>query len=92
LPILYGAVAYREDVLREFEAEIAAWDFKRAYPHPIPCPKGGACYKTYRLLVPADVSEVIAEEYVDMVLQAMENEPCENHPPFIRINPPVSVR
>jgi hypothetical protein len=89
LPILYGGVAYREDLLPQFEAEIAAWDLERVYEHPIACPKGGACDKIYRLLLEVNASEETAQELVDIVIQAMEHEPCEQHSPFIRINPPI---
>ena len=89
MPILYGGVAYREDLLPQFEAEVAAWDLERVYEHPIACPKGGVCDKIYRLVLEINASEETAQEYVDMVLQAMEREPCENHSPRIRIKPPV---
>ena len=89
MPILYGGVAYSEDQLPQIEAEIDAWDLERVYQHPIACPKGGVCDKTYRLILEINASEETAQEYVDMVLQAMEHGPCENHPPRIRINPPV---
>src|SRR5882724_3946301 len=40
MPILYGAVAYREHLIPQHEAKIASWDFQKRYPHPIACPKG----------------------------------------------------
>jgi hypothetical protein len=87
VPILYGGVAYREDQIDQFTVEIASWDLTRVYPHPIACPQGGVCDKTYTLFLEINASEQTANEYVGLVLQAMEHEGCENHPPFVRINP-----
>lgn len=88
MPILYGAVAYREDLLRQFEGELASWDFARVNERPIACPRGGVCDKAYRLVLEADASDESAREYVGMVLKAMERQSCDRHPPFIRMNPP----
>jgi hypothetical protein len=87
MQILYGAVAYREDQIPEFEREIASWDLERVYEHPIACPKGGACDKTYRLILEVNASDEIAKEYVEKVLHVMEQE-CDVHSPKIRIDPP----
>jgi hypothetical protein len=87
MPILYGAVAYREDLISQFENEIASWDLERVYEHPIACPKGGGCDKTYRLILEVNASDETAKEYVGMVLRQMEQE-CGRHIPRIRINPP----
>jgi hypothetical protein len=87
LPILYGAVAYREDLLPQFGDEIASWDLIRVYEHPIACPRGGACDKVYRLVLEVNASNETAQEYVGMVLQAMEHESCDGHSPRIRMNP-----
>jgi hypothetical protein len=89
VPILYGAVAYREDLLEQFANEIASWDLERVYEHPIVCPKGNACDKVYRLILEVNASEETAKEYVDIVLHRMEQEPCESHVSRIRINPPM---
>jgi hypothetical protein len=89
MPILFGAVAYREDELEQFETEIASWDLEREYEHPIVCPQGGTCDKTYKLFVEINASEEATKEYVDMVLQAMEHGTCDSHPPRIRMNPPT---
>jgi hypothetical protein len=87
MPVMYGAVAYREDLLNEFENESTSWELARPYEHPIACPKGGACEATYRLLVEIDASDETAAEFVNMVLDAMEQSECGGHPPRIRINP-----
>jgi hypothetical protein len=87
MPILYGAVAYREDQIPKFEQEIASWELQRVYEHPIACPKGGACDKTYRLILEVNTSDETTKEYVGMVLRAMERG-CDVHSPRIRINPP----
>lgn len=89
MPILYGAVAYREDLLPQFENQIASWDLVRTYEHPIACPQGGACDKIYRLILEVNASEESAQEYVGMVLEAVEHETCDNHPARIRMNPPT---
>jgi hypothetical protein len=89
MPILYGAVAYREDLLAQFENESASWELVRLYEHPIVCPKGNACEATYRLLVEINASNETAAEFVNMVLDAMEQGECGSHPPRIRINPPL---
>jgi len=82
VPILYGAVAYLEDCLHQFEDEIASWDLARVYQHPIACP---ACDKTYRILHEVTDSDETIDDYVDTVLQSMERQACENHAPRIRI-------
>jgi len=88
LPILYGGVAYREDRLPQFDQEIASWDLSRVYPHPIACPSGGNCDKAYRLILEINTSDETAAELVQMVLDAMEHGPCNDHPARIRLNPP----
>lgn len=89
MPILFGAVAYREDVMPEFEDEINSWELTRVYEHPIACPKGGACESTYRLVLEINASDETAKEFVNMVLDAMEQSDCGSHPARIRMNPPV---
>jgi hypothetical protein len=89
MPILFGAVAYREDRIPEFEAEIAAWELTKAYAYPVACPKGGACDKTYRLISEINAADETVHEQIDMVLQTMEHEDCAAHSPRIRINPPT---
>ena len=91
MPILYGAVAYREDRLRDYEAEIASWDLSKTYDHPIACPKGGDCDKTYRLLSAINTGTETVHEQIGMVLDAMEREDCAVHSPRIRINPPGNI-
>ena len=91
MPILYGAVAYREDAINGHEAEINSWELSRTYEHPIACPKGAVCDKTYTLISEINASENTVLEQVDMVLNAMEREDCAAHPPRIRINPPVGA-
>jgi hypothetical protein len=88
MPILYGAVAYREDRLQDYAAELASWELAKAYDHPIACPKGGACQKTYRLFSEISVGEETVHEQIGMVLDAMEREDCGGHAPRIRINRP----
>jgi len=89
MPILYGAVAYREDCIADYEAEIASWDLEKTYAHPIACPKGGTCDKTYRLISEINAADETVHEQIGMVLQAMEHEDCAAHSPRIRINPPA---
>jgi hypothetical protein len=91
MPILYGAVAYREDRIHNYEAEIASWDLTKTYAHPIACPKGGTCDKTYRLICEINAADETVHEQTDVVLRAMEYEDCAAHAPRIRINPPVPV-
>jgi hypothetical protein len=88
MPILYGAVAYQEDRIPDYEAEIASWDLVKTYIHPIACPKGGACSATYRLISEINASEETVHEQIDIVLKAMEREDCLAHTPRIRIDPP----
>jgi hypothetical protein len=88
MPVLIGAVAYREDLLNEFEDESTSWELARPYEHPIACPKGGACEAIYKLLVEINASDETADEFVSMVLDAMEQSDCGDHPPRIRINAP----
>jgi hypothetical protein len=91
MPILYGAVAYRDDRLQDHEAEIASWELAKTYAHPIACPKGGACDKTYRLISEINAGEETVHEQIGMVLSVMEREDCDGHAPRIRINPPALV-
>lgn len=86
MPTLRGGVAYRGDQLLQFGDEIAAWDAEQEYQYPIACPKEAACDKFYHLLLEADSSPETAQEYVGMILRAMKYEPCDKHPPRIRIN------
>jgi hypothetical protein len=88
MPILYGAVAYREDLVPQFQPEIDTWDLVETYPHPIACSKNPPCDKTYALMLEVNSSEETAKEYVDMVLGNMEQENCSEHAPRIRLNPP----
>jgi hypothetical protein len=88
MPILYGAVAYREDLVPQREGEIASWELQKSYPHPIACPKGGACDKTYLLSSEINAADSTVAEQIDMVLQAMEHEDCSAHSARIRINAP----
>jgi hypothetical protein len=92
MPILYGAVAYREDQLPNFDGEIAAWDLQRDYPYPIACPKGGACEVTYRLILEVNASDETSREFIGLVLRQMEQEQCDAHSPRIRMNPPAVPR
>jgi len=91
MPILYGAVAYREDRLRDYDAEIASWDLARTYIYPIACPKGAVCDKTYRLISEINAAENTMHEQIDIVLKKMEQEDCAAHSPRIRIDPPVAA-
>lgn len=91
MPILYGAVAYREDRIHDYDPEIASWDLAKTYDHPIACPKGAACDKTYALISEVNASENTVHEQIDMVLNAMEHEDCAVHAPRIRIDPPVAA-
>jgi hypothetical protein len=86
MPILYGAVAYREDEIAKYESEINGWDLERTYEHPIACPKG--CDKTYRLIVEINASDETAQEYVELVHRSMDHEGCEGHSTRIRSDPP----
>jgi hypothetical protein len=88
MPILYGAVAYREDRLQDYEAEVASWELAKVYDFPIACPKGGACDKTYRLLSEINTGKETVHEQIGMILDAMERDGCAAHSPRIRINPP----
>jgi len=88
MTILYGAVAYREDSLNQFQEELNSWALAKNYPHPIACPKGGDCQAIYRLIVPIDEPFEQSQEHVSAILQAMERGECSKHPPRIRINPP----
>jgi|HubBroStandDraft_3_1064219.scaffolds.fasta_scaffold1309915_1 hypothetical protein len=88
MPILYGAIAYREDLTPQFQAEIDSWDLAKTYPHPIACPKGAPCDKTYGLMLEVNASDETAKEYIDMVLANMEREECSKHADRIRMNPP----
>jgi hypothetical protein len=88
MPILYGAVAYREDLIPQFEGEINSWDLEKRYPHPVACPKGGACDKTYLLISEINAADGTVAEQIDIVLKAMEHEDCSAHSPRIRINAP----
>lgn len=85
MPILYGAVAYREDVATKYEAEMNSWELLRRYEHPIACPKG--CDKTYVLLLEINASDETAKEDVDLLHRAMERE-CPDHSEFIRFRQP----
>jgi hypothetical protein len=85
MPILYGAVAYREDQIPRFETEIGTWELSRVYEHPIACPYGGACDKIYRLHVEVNAADETAKEYVFLILDRMGKERCDRHPYFIRI-------
>jgi hypothetical protein len=89
MPILYGAVAYREDCIQDHEAESASWELVKTNSHPIACPKGGDCDKTYMLISEINAADQTIHEQIDIVLQAMEREDCASHSPRIRINPPV---
>lgn len=88
MPILYGAVAYREDRIPDYETEIASWDLAKTYLYPIACPKGGDCHKTYTLLSEINAADNTVHEQIDIVLGTMEREDCAAHSPRIRINPP----
>ena len=88
MPILYGAVAYREDLIHKFAAEINSWDLEKRYPYPIACPKGGVCDKTYLLISEINAAEGTVAEQIDRVLKAMEREGCAAHSPVIRMDPP----
>jgi hypothetical protein len=88
MPILYGAVAYREDEIPRFDAEISSWELQSVYKHPIACPKADGCDKIYRLVLEVNASDETAREFVDIVLRTMEREPCVAHSPRIRINAP----
>ena len=77
-----------ETLPEAFEQEIASWDLSRVYLHPIGCPSGGNCDKTYRLILEINASDETAAELVQMVLDAMEHGPCNEHPARIRLNPP----
>jgi hypothetical protein len=88
MSILYGAIAYREDLAAQFQTEIHSWELAKSYPHPIACPKGAPCDKTYGLMLEVNASEGTAMEYVDMVLNNMEREDCSKHATHIRLNPP----
>lgn len=88
MPILYGAVAYREDRLQDYSPEIAGWEFTKTHPYPIACPKGGSCASTYRLISEINAAEATVHEQIEVVLNQMEREVCDAHPARIRINPP----
>ena len=88
MPILYGAVAYREDVANDYENEIASWELAKTYQRPIGCPHGGSCDKTYMLLSEINASDATVLEQIDMILNTLQHGACSNHPPIIRINPP----
>ena len=86
MPILYGAVAYREDQLTIFESEIQSWDLTRTYEHPIACP-AGCVENIYRLILEINASDETAQEFVEMIHKAMQHE-CPQHSPRIRLNEP----
>jgi hypothetical protein len=65
MPILCGAVAYLEEALKEFEAEIASWDLEKPYPHPISCPTGGVCDKSYLLFSEINAANDTVVDQVD---------------------------
>jgi len=86
---MYGAVAYREDRLQDYEAEIASWELAKVCDDLIACPKGGDCDKTYRLISEINTGTETVHEQMGLVLDAMEREDCAAHSPRIRINPPL---
>jgi hypothetical protein len=86
MPILYGAVAYREDQIGEFDREVHAWDLERTYEHPVACPKG--CDKTYRLVVEINASDETAKEYVELIHRTMSRDNCDAHVSRMRFDPP----
>jgi hypothetical protein len=88
MPILWGAVAYLEEALKEFEAEIASWDLEKPFPNPISCPKGGVCDKTYLLFSEINAANDTVVNQVDRILKAIEHEHCAAHRRRIRIDPP----
>ncbi len=88
MPILYGAVAYREDLLGKCASEVASWDLTKRYLHPITCSKGGSCGSTYLLLSEINAADETVAAEVDMVLETMRHEDCSAHSARIRINAP----
>jgi hypothetical protein len=90
MPILYGAVAYRQDAVLQYEPEINRWELHRTCEHRIACPNG--CGTTYVLIVEVNASDQEAQEYVERIQKCMQAEQCPKHEPRIRIDDPGLLR
>jgi hypothetical protein len=85
MPILSGAVAYRSDVIADYQQELWEWGLQHRTPIPVECPKG--CRKSYGLIVEINASPNTVDEHKAAILRAMGSQ-CPNHESRIRLDPP----
>jgi hypothetical protein len=80
MPILYGAVAYKDDA-RGFEAEKQSWDFA-THVDVVGCPAG--CPIQYDLYAEINATEDRIHEYIELIHEQLKRE-CPEHHERIRI-------
>jgi hypothetical protein len=82
MPILYGAVAYKENA-QGVETEMQSWDLARR-ADVVGCPAG--CPVLYDLYTEINASEGQVHEYIELIHERLQRE-CPQHAERIRINP-----
>lgn len=89
MPVLSGAVAYRQDRIASYWDDINSWTQKRRYQQLVGCPKG--CDIKYRLIVETDASDKQVAEYIASIHKQLQSTTCPNHPARIRVNRPQPI-
>lgn len=76
MPILYGAVAYRDDLGSKFEREKVSWELAK-HADVVGCP--GGCPVQYDLYTEINASDEQVCWYIDEIHKRLEAEPKHDH-------------
>jgi hypothetical protein len=82
MPILYGAVAYKEDA-NGVEGERQSWELA-IHADVVGCP--GGCPVQYDLYTEINATQDQVHEYIELMHERLQRE-CPQHADRIRINP-----